>query len=102
MGKTLSEETKRRIIETKTKNDSFKSGMEGKLHREDSKQKIRESKLNVSMSIDSSIKKSVSLKDKPWSDARKKASETQKKTGPKKGKPWSEARILAQQNRKKE
>jgi hypothetical protein len=39
--------------------------------------------------------------DKPWSDARKKASETQKKTGPKKGKPWSEARILAQQNRKK-
>jgi hypothetical protein len=101
MGKTLSEETKRRIIETKTKNDSFKSGMEGKLHREDSKQKIRESKLNVPMSIDSSIKKSVLLKDKPWSDARKKASETQKKTGPKKGKPWSEARILAQQNRKK-
>jgi hypothetical protein len=101
MGKTLSEETKRRIIETKTKNNSFKSGMEGKLHRAESKQKIRESKLNVPMSVDSSTKKSVLLKDKPWSDARKKASETQKKTGPKKGKPWSEARILAQQNRKK-
>ena len=101
LGKTLSEETKKRIIETKTKNGTFKSGMKGKTHTDNTKEKIRQSKLNVPMSIDSSIKKSVLLKDKPWSDARKKAAETQKKTGPKKGKPWSEARILAQQNRKK-
>ena len=101
LGKALSEETKKKIIETKIKNGTLKSGMEGKNHTDETKEKIRQSKLNVPMSIDSSIKKSVLLKDKPWSDARKKAAETQKKTGPKKGKPWSEARILAQQNRKK-
>ena len=101
IGKTLSEETKKKILETKIKNGTLKSGMEGKTHRNESKQKIRESKLNVPMSIDSSLKKSLSLKNKPWSEARRLASETQKKTGPKKGKPWSEARRLAQQNRKK-
>jgi len=101
LGKTLSEETKKRIIETKTKNGTFKSGMEGKTHTDGTKEKIRQSKLNVPMSIDSSIKKSILLKNKPWSDARKKAAETQKKTGPKKGKPWTEARILAHQKRKK-
>ena len=101
LGKTLREETKKKIIETKIKNGTLKSGMEGKTHTENTKEKIRQSKLNVPMSVDSSIKKSVLLRDKPWSDARKKAAETQKKTGPKKGKPWSEARILAQQNRKK-
>jgi len=102
LGKTLSDETKKKIIDTKTKNRTFKSGMEGKTHTEETKQKIQKSKLNVSMSVDSSIKKSVLLKNKPWSEARKKAAETQKKTGPKKGKPWSEARILAQQLRKKD
>jgi hypothetical protein len=101
LGKTLSDETKKKIIETKIKNGTLRSGMEGKTHTDDTKEKIRQSKLNVPMSIDSSIKKSVLLKNKPWSDARKKAAETQKKTGPKKGKPWSEARILAHQNRKK-
>ena len=53
------------------------------------------------MSIDSSIKKSVLLKDKPWTESRRLAAETQSKTGPKKGKPWTEARRLAQKNRKK-
>jgi len=100
LGKTLTEETKKKIIETKLKNGTFKSGMEGKTHSDESKEKIRQSKINVPMSIDSSTKKSVSLKGKPWSEARQKASETQKKTGPKKGRPWSEARRLAQQTRK--
>jgi hypothetical protein len=100
LGKTLSAETKKKIIETKIKNGTLKSGMVGKIHTDSTKEKIRQSKLNVPMSTDSSLKKSVSLKDKQWTDARKKAAETQKKTGPKKGKPWSEARLIAQQNRK--
>lgn len=100
LGKTLTEETKKKIIETKLRNGTLKSGMEGKTHSEESKEKIRQSKINAPMSLDSSIKKSVSLKGKPWSEARKEASKTQKKTGPKKGRPWSEARKLAYQNRK--
>ena len=83
MGKTLSEETKKKIIATKIKNGTLKSGMEGKLHSEKTKQQIRDSKVNVPMSIDSSIKKSVKLKGKPWSDARRLAALTQRKSGPK-------------------
>lgn len=83
MGKTLSEETKKKIIATKIKNGTLKSGMEGKLHSEKTKQQIRDAKLNVPMSIDSSIKKSVKLKGKPWSEARKLAALTQRKSGPK-------------------
>jgi len=50
---------------------------------DDTKKKISESKKNVSMSIDSSQKKSVQLKGKPWSEARRLAAQTQRKTGPK-------------------
>jgi len=83
MGKTLSEETKRKIIETKIKNGTLKSGMEGKTHTNEAKQKISKTKKNVPMSIDSSMKKSVKLKGKPWSEARRLAALTQRKTGPK-------------------
>ena len=83
IGKKLSEETKQKILETKRKNGTFKSGMEGKKHSLETKQKISNKKKNVSMSIDSSIKKSVKLKGKPWSEARRLASLTQRKTGPK-------------------
>jgi len=83
MGKTLSEETKRKIIETKIKNGTLKSGMEGKTHTKEAKQKISKTKKNVPMSIDSSMKKSVKLKGKPWSEARRLAALTQRKTGPK-------------------
>jgi hypothetical protein len=83
IGKKLSEETKQKIIETKRKNGTFKSGMEGKNHSSETKQKISDKKKNVSMSIDSSVKKSVKLKGKPWSEARRLASLTQRKTGPK-------------------
>jgi hypothetical protein len=83
LGKKLSEETKKKIIETKKKNGTLKSGMEGKTHTDDTKKKISESKKNVSMSIDSSQKKSVQLKGKPWSEARRLAAQTQRKTGPK-------------------
>jgi len=83
MGKTLSEETKRKIIDTKIKNGTLKSGMEGKTHTEETKQKISETKKNVPMSVESSIKKSVKLKGKPWSAARRLASLTQRKSGPK-------------------
>ena len=83
MGKTLSEETKKKIIETKIKNGTLKSGMEGKTHTNEAKQKISKTKKNVPMSIDSSMKKSVKLKGKPWSEARRLAALTQRKTGPK-------------------
>jgi hypothetical protein len=83
IGKKLSEETKQKILETKRKNGTFKSGMEGKKHSSETKQKISDKKRNVSMSIDSSMKKSVKLKGKPWSEARRLASLTQRKTGPK-------------------
>lgn len=82
-GKVLSPETKRRIIETKIKNGTLKSGMEGKTHTNETKQKISNSKKNVPMSIDSSEKKSLKLKGKPWSEARRLAALTQRKTGPK-------------------
>lgn len=83
IGKKLSEETKRKIIETKIKNGTLKSGMEGKTHSKETKQKISESKKNIPMSIDSSKKKSLKLKGKPWSEARRLAALTQRKTGPK-------------------
>jgi len=83
MGKRLSEETKKKIIETKIKNGTLKSGMEGKNHTAETKEKIRLSKQNVPMSIDSSTKKSIKLKGKPWSEARRLAALTQRKTGPK-------------------
>lgn len=83
LGKKLSEETKRKIIETKQKNQSFKSGMEGKTHSTDTRSKISEAKKNIPMSIESSIKKSVKLKGKPWSAARRLAALTQRKSGPK-------------------
>lgn len=83
LGKKLSEDTKRKIIETKIKNGTLKSGMEGKTHSIETKEKIRQAKQNTTMSIDSSIKKSVKLKGKPWSEARRLASLTQRKTGPK-------------------
>lgn len=82
-GKKLSDETKRKIIETKTKNGTFKSGMEGKNHTDETRVKISKSKSNVPMSIDSSIKKSLKLKGKPWSEARRLAAQTQRKSGPK-------------------
>jgi len=83
MGKKLSEDTKRKIIETKKKNGSLKSGMEGKNHSEETKKQISDAKKNVPMSIESSIKKSVQLKGKPWSAARRLAALTQRKSGPK-------------------
>jgi hypothetical protein len=83
MGKKLPDETKRKIIETKIKNGTLKSGMEGKKHTKEAKQKISKTKKNVPMSIDSSMKKSVKLKGKPWSEARRLAALTQRKTGPK-------------------
>ena len=82
-GKILSNETKRKIIETKKKNGTLKSGMEGKTHSNESRLKISQSKTNVPMSIDSSIKKSLKLKGKPWSEARRLAAQTQQKPGPK-------------------
>lgn len=82
-GKKLSEETKRKIIETKTKNGTLKSGMEGKTHTEETRDKISKSKSNVPMSVDSSMKKSLKLKGKPWSEARRLAAQTQRKSGPK-------------------
>ena len=82
-GKILSNETKRKIIETKKKNGTLKSGMEGKTHSHESRLKISQSKTNVPMSIDSSIKKSLKLKGKPWSEARRLAAQTQQKPGPK-------------------
>jgi hypothetical protein len=57
--------------------------MEGKTHSESTKQKISEIKKGSKMSIDSSMKKSVKLKGKPWSEARRLAALTQRKTGPK-------------------
>lgn len=83
LGKVLSPETRRKIVETKIKNGTLKSGMEGKTHTNETKQKISNSKKNVPMSIDSSEKKSLKLKGKPWSDARRLAALTQRKTGPK-------------------
>jgi hypothetical protein len=56
--------------------------MEGKTHTKEAKQKISKTKKNVPMSIDSSMKKSVKLKGKPWSEARRLAALTQRKTGP--------------------
>ena len=82
-GKKLSDETKRKIMETKTKNGTFKSGMQGRTHSDESRQKISQSKTNVPMSVDSSVKKSLKLKGKPWSEARRLAALTQRKTGPK-------------------
>lgn len=82
-GKKLSNETKRKIIETKIKNGTLKSGMEGKTHTEETRTKISKSKSNVPMSVDSSVKKSLKLKGKPWSEARRLAAQTQRKTGPK-------------------
>ena len=101
LGKTMSAETKRKIIETKIKNGTLKSGMEGKLHSTATKLQISKSKTGVLLSENHKEKISKSLKGKPWSEARTIAAESQKKTGPEKGKPWSEARLLAHQNKKK-
>jgi hypothetical protein len=101
LGKKLPADTKRKIIETKIKNGTLKSGMEGKLHRNETKLKISKSKTGVMLTDIHKEKISKSLKGKPWSEARILAAESQKKTGPEKGKPWSEARLLAHQNKKK-
>lgn len=82
-GKTLSKETVNKILETKIKNGTLKSGMKGKTHSLDTKEKISKSKQGSKMSVDSSLKKSVQLKGKPWSEARKLAALTQRKSGPK-------------------
>jgi hypothetical protein len=83
LGKKLSKETIQKILDSKIKNGTLKSGMEGKTHSESTKQKISEIKKGSKMSIDSSMKKSVKLKGKPWSEARRLAALTQRKTGPK-------------------
>lgn len=82
-GKKLSDETKRKIIETKTNNGTMISGMKGKKHSNETRLKISNSKTGVNMSVESSLKKSKKLKGKPWSEARRLASLTQRKTGPK-------------------
>ena len=98
LGKKLSPETIQKISDTKKANGTYGiSGMAGKNHNQENKEKLRLARLGSTMSLDSSAKKSASLHGKPWSDARKIASLNQKKTGPIKGQPWSEARRLAQQ-----
>lgn len=82
-GKVMTEETKKKILESKRTNGTMKSGMQGKNHSEEAKEKIRKKKLGSTMSEESSSKKSEKLKGKPWSEARRLAAQTQRKSGPK-------------------
>jgi hypothetical protein len=103
-GKVMSDITKARILNTKTQNDTFISGMTGKTHSKETKEKISKAKIGSVVSEETKKKVSQTLSGKPWTEARRAASLTQKKSGPKttKGKPWSEARRQAYQKAKKE
>ena len=90
MRKPKSEQHKKNIaksaparIESRIRNGKNISGMKDKHHTEETKKKLREIKTGTTMSEESSKKKSDSLKGKPWSEARKLAALTQRKSGPK-------------------
>jgi hypothetical protein len=93
-GKKVSKETIEKILQSKIANGTLKSGMEGKNHSEESKDKMRRAHLGKTMSDESSLKKSLATKGRKWSEERRQACIEGAKPGPK-SKVWSEARRAA-------
>jgi hypothetical protein len=82
-GKKKAPEAIQKTLDTKRKNGTLVSGMKGKKHNESTKSKIRQRKAGNKMSSESSDKKSKALTGRPWSEARRAAALTQRKSGPK-------------------
>lgn len=61
-GKTLSEETKRKILQTKRERGTLVSGMQGKRHSEETKQKISDQKRGRPSDPTANVKRSEKLK----------------------------------------
>jgi hypothetical protein len=98
-GKHHTPETIQKILETKRANGTLVAGMSGKNHSDETKEKLRQIKTGTKMSAESSLKKSAATKGKPWTEQRRLACATGKKTGPK-GRTWPEARRAAYERTK--
>lgn len=63
---------------------------------EEARKKIARARTGVKQKPETLIKRSESLKGRPWTEARREAMATGKKAGSPAGKPWSEARRAAE------
>lgn len=70
----------------------------GQPRSEETKRKISEAKTNCTQTPESNIKRSIALKGKAWSEARRNADSG--RSGPPKGRGWSEARRRAHEEKK--